>query len=496
MIFDARGGFPALEGGYDVCIAGSGPAGLTVALKLTEAGRRVLVLEAGDREFSGESQELYDGALLGLDYYPLDTPRLRFLGGSTGHWGGQCLLLDPFDFEPREDVPLSGWPIRYEDLEPYQAETARLLQCSEFGSEIRRPADDTGTIEIVTQRWSVERAFYDLKGNDPLRFGTHFRELLETSPGIDVLLNANVVGFDVDGATGRITAARVRNYEDATATFAADRFVLAMGGIENARMLLHLNEEQADRFGNQGGMVGRCFMEHPVIDHGIYFITKRLYSHSPAWEFERLHRKAIPELLLSPSRQNALKNGWLNSTLRLNRLTRQPMTEREIGDSPFVQALVADEDYFFKGTNWVVGEQSPNPASRVVLTDDRDRLGLRKVGLDWRLQPIDIETLRGSTIEAARWLIRTGLGRMQIEPSLWERAADLPLDYSSHHMGGARMSQTAETGVVDADCKVHGAANLYVAGSGVFATSGHANPTFTIVQLALRLADHLIGKAA
>jgi len=492
MIFDAQGGFPALEGNYDCCIVGSGPAGITLALKLADAGRRILLLEAGDLEVTPESQDLYEGAILGLDYLPLSAPRLRALGGTTGHWGGQCLLLDRSDFLPRDDVPLSGWPIRYEDLEPYQAEAARILQTGAFGSSNRKPADDTGTLEIVDQRFSSDRPFYDVGSNEPVRFGTRYLSDLEGSSRIDLVLNANVVGFAVDGATGRITEARVRTYDDGeTAAVTADRFVLAMGGLENSRMLLHLNAEQDNRFGNQNDMVGRCFMEHLVIYHDAYFITKRLYSHSATWEFERLFRRAIPELLLSPSREHMLRNGWMNSTLRFGRLNSRPLSEGDIGDADFIEGLKLDEDYFFTGTSMVVGEQQPNPASRIVLTGDRDRFGLRVVGLDWRPTPKDIETLRGSTVEAAKFLIRTGLGRMRIEPALWNRVAmdELPLDPFSHHMGGARMSATPETGVVDADCKVHGAENLYVAGSGIFATGSHANPTFTIVQLALRLAD-------
>lgn len=493
-----RGGIPDLEGTYDCCIVGAGPAGITLALKLADAGRRVLLLEAGGREVAPESQELYEGEILGHDYFPLSAPRLRALGGTSGHWGGQCLLLDRSDFLPRDDVPLSGWPIRYEDLEPYQAEAAQILQTGTFGSSNRTPADDTGTLDIVDQRFSSDRAFYDLGSNEPVRFGTRYLADLEGSSRIDLLLHASVVGFTIDGATGRITGARVRSQDNGEKTFAADRFVLAMGGLENSRMLLHLNAEQENRFGNQNDMVGRCFMEHLVIYHDAYFITKRLYSHSSTWEFERLFRRAIPELLLSPSREHMLKNGWMGSTLRLRRLNSRPLRDRDIGNAEFVKDLKFDEDYFFTGTSMVVGEQRPNRASRVVLTDERDSLGLRVIGLDWRPTPKDIETLRGSTAEAAKFLIRTGLGRMRVNPALWNGAAldELPLEPFSHHMGGARMSATPDTGVVDADCKVHGSANLYVAGSGVFATGSHANPTFTIVQLALRLADHLTGNAA
>ncbi|MEM9780029.1 MAG: GMC family oxidoreductase, partial [Pseudomonadota bacterium] len=132
-----------------------------------------------------------------------------------------------------------------------------------------------------------------------------------------------------------------------------------------------------------------------------------------------------------------------------------------------------------------------------ILLPDQDRFGMFKIGLDWQLLPIDVRSMRRVTVEAARFLIRTGLGRMQIDPDLWDERppSELPLISSSHHMGGTRMSDTPDTGVVDANCQVHGAENLFVAGSSVFATSGHANPTFTIVQLALRLGDHLVRRA-
>ncbi len=498
MILDARGGFPNLEGRYHCCIIGSGPAGITLALKLADAGRRVLLLEAGDREVTTESQDLYEGLILGHDYFPLSAPRLRALGGTSGHWGGQCMLLDHFDFLPRRDVPLSGWPIRYADLEPYQAEAAQILQTGSFRSQNRKPADNTGTIDIVDQRFSSDRPFYDMENNDPVRFGIKYLAFLKGSRQVDLVLNANVVGFNVDDTTGRIVGVRVHTYDGQRGNVTADCFVLAMGALENSRMLLHLNREQGDRFGNQNDMVGRCFMEHLTIHNNVYFITKRLYSHSSTWEFERLFRRAIPELLLSPSHKQMLKNGWTNTVVRLGRLNREPLEIDDIPASDFIDKLKFNEDYFFTGRSSIVGEQQPNLASRILLTEEKDRFGLRVVGLDLQLKPNDIETLRSSTIEVAKFLIRTGLGRMQMEPALWdlETTEHLPLDFFSHHMGGARMSLSSDTGVVDADCKVHGSKNLYVAGSGVFATGGHANPTFTIVQLALRLADHLIGNAA
>lgn len=492
MILNARPGLPPLAARYGVCIVGGGPAGITLALKLAEGGQRVLLLEAGDHDYTPESQDLYDGEILGQEYPDLRGPRLRYLGGTTGHWGGRCLALEPFDFEPRADVPLSGWPIRAGDLKPYEAGAAAMLRTIEIG-QTRRLFD--GDLDAITQRWSTQRKPHQVTSVEILRFGSFYRAALEQSAAIDVVLNANVTGLSVDGATGRITAAQVQGYDGASAAVQADRFVLAMGGIENSRFLLLLNERNADRFGNQGGMVGRCFMEHPLFYNGAYFVTRRLFSHYRYWGAEKFLRAERGVLALSPSPAFMRRAGTLNCVVHLSNVQRTALDPSDTEGAAFVQGLRFDQDYFFIGDTFSVGEQAPNPASRIVLVEGRDRFGLRKAGLDWQLSPIDGQTLRTATLEVARMLIRTGLGRMKMPPEVWNNGADLPYDLSYHHMGGARMSDTPETGVVNRDCRVHGAPNLYVAGAGVFCTSGAANPTFTIVQLALRLADHLLRAA-
>ena len=422
----------------------------------------------------------------------MDSPRLRYLGGTSGHWTGRCMLLEPSDFTPRDDIPLSGWPINHKDLEPYQSEAADIIGVPDFG-EIRRPAKGSTTLDVVTQHFSSDRKYYDLTDHESRRFGSHFAKELQQSILITLILNANVTSFGVNSETGKIERAEFRNYKNDVYNVQAKTFVMAMGALENSRFLLHLNREQRNLFGNQGDMVGRCFMEHPYMDQGSYFITRRLYSHSRYWEFDRLLYRTVPQLVLSPSPEYARNAGFLNGALRLDRLKQKPLSEQARGSSTFINELEFGEDYFFTGNCYVVSEQSPNPNSRVTLTKKLDKFGMYKIGLDWQLLPVDIETIRQVAVKAAEYMIQTGLGRIQIEPTIWNRMAveKMPMNYSSHHMGGTRMSNTEKTGVVDADCKVHGTENLYVAGSGVFATSGFANPTFTIVQLALRLADHL-----
>ncbi len=495
MIYNTKTGTLPLQDHYNHCIIGSGPAGLSLAITLAAAGRRVVLVEAGDREFTSESQIQYEGEVLGLDTHALDVARLRYLGGTTGHWTGRLLQFDPADFEPHDNVPLSGWPINHDDLSRYHDRAARFLGAPPFG-RTRRPADDTGAVDIVTQHFSSADTIFDLRKDEPRRLGTYFANELERSTSIDTLLNANFTGFAVDTATGRITSATIQDYADNRYSISADSFVTAMGGIETSRALLHLNATYNDMFGNQGDMVGRCFMDHPRLDLGSYFITKRMFSPLPYFGAERLIHRAPQQMVLSPSPGHARQNHILNAGVWLNFPRRAPLSQDTIETAPFLRNLTFDKDYFFSGEAVLFSEQSPNPRSRITLTYQYDRFGLAKAALDWQLLPLDVATMRGTALAAAQFLIRNGLGRMQVEPNLWNSAPaeDIPFFSSSHHIGGARMGPDPSTSVVDENCRVHGAQNLFVSGAAVFPTSGFANPTYTLVQLAMRLADHLIAQ--
>ena len=141
-------------------------------------------------------------------------------------------------------------------------------------------------------------------------------------------------------------------------------------------------------------------------------------------------------------------------------------------------------------------EQAPNPASRVRLIEQRDALGMPRVQLEWRLSGLDKRSIRRAHELLARELGRAGLGRLQLMLSEDEHRWPPELGGGRHHMGTTRMHRDPARGVVDPDCRVHGVGNLYVAGSSVFPTVGAANPTLTIVALALRLADHLVEQLA
>ena len=134
-------------------------------------------------------------------------------------------------------------------------------------------------------------------------------------------------------------------------------------------------------------------------------------------------------------------------------------------------------------------EQSPNPHSRVTLSDERDIFGRNRVRLDWRLTPLDMRSIIKAQEIIDQELRYAGLGRLEIE--LRTETPPEHLEGGWHHMGTTRMHRDPKRGVVDEHCRVHEITNLFIAGPSVFPTGGYANPVLTFVALAIRLADYI-----
>ena len=503
MIFDLNEGADiSSSGSYDVCIAGAGVAGIVVALVLAEAGRRVLMLEAGGLFPTNESQDLYAGDIIGHEYFDLDTARLRFLGGTSGHWAGWCRPLDPHDFERREFIPESGWPIDVADLEPHLAQARSILELDEFARTVALPGSDG----------SLNEAFFSFSGRgNPVRFAEKYEDTLRESPSIDVVLNANVVDAIRDGETGRLTHLVFLGYaDDAQPTdAAADFFVFAMGGIENARAFLNAG------LGDEQNLIGRYFMEHPVFNAAYYLLGRN----DGGFGAERRFISPTPALMQ--------REGMANCSARIEPASESPglqvrakeQLRKAICASDTVTGLVRRFRHSFNcgtrrptsrpdlpagraGLIEIVTEQIPNPDSRVLLSDKTDRFGLRQTVLDWRLTEADKRNIRICATEVGKYFAVQDLGRVRVFDWVLQEDTSFPSRDDGeevagfHHMGTTRMGFSAADGVVDRDCRMFGVDNLYVAGSSVFRTSGYANPTLTIVQLALRLGTHLSGRAA
>jgi choline dehydrogenase-like flavoprotein len=515
----------------DIAIVGGGAAGISLALELTGRGLSVCLLESGGTEFAWPTQSLYSGRNVGMPYFASDVCQLRYLGGSTNAWGGWCRPLDSMDFESRPWVEQSGWPFPMSVLEPFYRRAHEICQVASDDydperatSELAHPRAkllpfDPARLETTIYRFSP-----------PTRFGQVYREALRRAPDLRCYLDANVLGIKTDASARTVTRLAVGTLSGVRFEVAARHYVLAAGGIENARLLLLSNDVAANGLGNRHDLVGRYFMEHPHTTRGVIVPTRRLASGLYGEMFRGraiMARISLPDAL---KRHERLLNysanlhavyigqdsqGWLalrkamrslsragrsDPFARLPPYGRKELSGRQIFDMvrQFDRMAIAGLLRLFQPNRFIKGfvleskpEQAPNPASHVTLDDARDAFGLRRVKIDWRMLQIDRRTVvRGEEIIDAE-LRRLGIG--SVVPLPQEEIEGWPdtLEGGWHQLGTTRMHADAERGVVDPNARVHGMSNLFIAGGSVFPTCGTAPPTLTIVALALRLASHL-----
>lgn len=515
---------------FDVCVIGAGAAGVTLARELMRQGHMVCLAESGGMDFEARTQSLYAGRNLGHEYYDLEESRLRFFGGTVSIWGGRCALLDEIDFAKRSWVPHSGWPISREDMMPFYRRAQDIFEIGPFEWD-----DAYRLCGIPDHGFDPERLATDLWRFDEAseRFARSRTKDLIDAPNLMILLHANATHIQASENGNRISHVKVLSLDGQEAKLNARHYVLACGAIENARLLLASNDVCKGGIGNSHDQLGRFFMEHPT-GRIARVETSRPFDLWAAYQkrFMSAGPPLAPVLRLADGVQEA--EGALNSIVTF-KLQRPPERGVALGNRLYhnlKHSLNPDRkgralDHLYRGVRaWfhkavresvekamantgmtglymiVRGEQAPNPDSRIVLSHDRDSLGQRRADLDWQLSDLDKHTARVFAQVFDAELRR--LGRGHVQPSDWisEPGCDWPVDPTVgnhpiggyHHMGGTRMSEDAKTGVVDADCRVHGLVNLHVAGSSVFPTAGWANPTFSLVALALRLADRLVGE--
>src|SRR5262245_35366055 len=264
---------------FDVCICGSGPAGITLALSLAAKGRTVAVMEAGGLEITAESQDLYRGENVGLPYLPLDACRLRYLGGSSNHWGGYTRPLDARDFGPLPQHPLNAWPITKADLDAYASRTAEILDLPPAVAQ----RDIFGGKEDM-----LFPAAYRVS---PVQFAARYQDQLTRSPLVSLCLNANLVDIELKPDLRTVSAMVFRSFaREQPFKVSARSYALCCGGLENPRVLLNANRQIAAGIGNERDQVGRYFCEHiemvvgrailasPLSDEEYYIATDRVLT--------------------------------------------------------------------------------------------------------------------------------------------------------------------------------------------------------------------------
>ena len=518
----------------DICIIGAGPAGISLAREFDARPFRVILLESGRLKRNRAGQALYKGENVGLHYDDLDQARSRYFGGSSNCWGGFCRPLDHHDFEKRDWVPNSGWPIKRTALLPYYERAHGLLQLGPFQYEPSIWENWIGREDARLVPLAGDRAINIISQlSPPTRFGRHYRDEIAGSANISTYLGANVTEIETPETGSQVTAVRVRTLGGSSFRVAARTYVLATGGIETPRLLLASNRYQTAGIGNQHDLVGRYFMDHPRLRAGsIRFRDPRASS-----GLYDLHN-TLQGNVTARGVKIAGYFGLTPETQRAERIgnTRCYAVSRYVGDDPDSYTAISHIRQAVHGAgsllersradmlNMVrhlpnvavlaaglklrlpflargfaletVVEPTPLPDSRVTLGFGRDRLGMPQVKVEWRLGELEKRTIRRTQQILGEDMARAGAGSIVVEaPDDGQEWPDT-LRGCWHHMGTTRMADDPRQGVVDSQCRVHGMENLFIAGSSVFPTCGSDMPTITIVALALRLADYLKAQYA
>jgi choline dehydrogenase-like flavoprotein len=539
----------------DVCIVGGGPAGLTVARELAGTGARVCLLESGGREYDDATQSLADGKFSGASHFePLRNCRRRQLGGMGNQWdsdlgvrgvlGFRAGPLDPVDFERRDWLPYSGWPFGRAHLDPYYERAHATFGLGPFRYDAEHWGDDrarplpVAPETFTTDVWTFVRQ--DV-------FTKELPEALGRSGNVSVYLWANVVEIETDENAANVTALRAACLDGNAFRVSARIFVLAAGGMENARLLLLSDRVQRGGLGNGHNVVGRFFTEHQPIHGGTLYPTERslldrlaLYDVRQVRGVPVIGKLTLREevarreqllgfsvaLLPKHPRYRKARQEYVDSFATLVRAAARGRVAKDAG--AHLRNVIEGWDYvaaralhkasggrlfdgFDAGPDMLTGggwsaagdasrkfsvidvhlhvEQAPHPENRVMLAADRDALGCRRTHLHWLWRERDIDSVRRGQRLLADGFRRAGIGEYHVA----EENGRPVLDASGlhHHMGTTRMHADPKQGVVDADSRVHGTSNLYVAGYSVFPTGGYINPTLTVMAMCIRLGDHL-----
>lgn len=499
----------------DVCLVGSGPAALTIARELENLKIRVVMVEAGGFDLTDDPDRGVTVENVGARRIAdLPEVRTRIFGGTSHVWSGRCAMFDAIDFQQRSWVPLSGWPLDRSELSVFVERARGYIGIQAYLDEAiantyggPRASDFPGAASaLATFFWTFSRDEVD--GFDHMRFGPAF--LKRQQANVHLLMRATATHIETteDGAT--VTGLELADRTGRRFKVKAPLVVLCGGGIENPRLLLASDRIVHGGLGNRHDVVGRYLMDHPkcVIAE---FDPKSADTLRDSYSFFRLDSGAVIAAGFALSAETQERERLLNCSAWLDeeravddpfdamkRLRKPGGQGRLLAD---VMAVLRGPAILLKGMHRrlrgrgvphklerlflrAIVEQAPDPDSRLTLSDKTDALGVPLPKIDWRIGELERRSVARLAELVVSELPRLGFAR----PVLLENPELLD---AAHPAGTTRMADDPTVGVVDRNCKVHGMRGLYVAGSSVFPTASHANPTLLIVGLAVRLADHL-----
>ena len=477
----------------DLAIIGGGPAGISLALALANTKLNIVLLESGGMNFDPKVQNMYTGAETGVRYIALDAGRLRFLGGSTNHWGGWCRPMDEIDFEARSWMPHSGWPITRKALEPHYPRAQELVEAgawmydkSSATMAATAPMMPLGEGGVYTSWFQFSKTQGSVL---PTYFGHRYEQDLRAARNVTTYTNANVTGIRLTRNGRMVDHLDIATLNGKHFTVKPRQVVLACGGMENARLLLVSNDVVTPGVGNQNDLVGRFFADNPTPRD---IATLVVFGGAlPAYYGSNttVANGTILRAAFAPTPQWRRANKVAGSLTTVEGAVELDDT----GKAAVITTALALGVNASGAQAYSLGcgmELQPDPDRRLTLSTDKDALGLPRLKLDMRISDADFALYRKTMAEFGRQLLASRAGMLRLN---FDRRDDWmkTMDWGNHHLGTTRMSDDPRQGVVDSDCKVHGVENLYIAGSSVFPTYSASNPTLNLLALTLRLGDHL-----
>ena len=454
-----------------VIIIGSGPAGISTAIKLEKNRIKTLIVEAGDIEPEIDSSPYLSGEVQGDKYPELSSLRLRQFGGTSGHWGGNC--------NPFREEDLNEWPIKLKDLNKYSLEAKEILNLKE---------------KFYDDKFSINLKLYNLSWSN-VRFGQKYLEHIKKSKYINLSLNTTFLNFNGQSTKiDSVTCFKNNNFYKLKANY----YILSCGGIENSRLMLWSKEKNKTLF-NYKLPIGKYYMNHPY-----YLIGEGLvvYSKYNAYFLNNniLNKPLITchnQICFSADKNFLEKNNILNSGIYLNfkvawnynSLFKQIRCVAPKYFKKVYENIKAKEVYEIKIST--LQEQKPEEKNYISLSNNFDPLNIPLSKIYWKRSLSEIKSVRLIAEELGGVFVDNDIGRIALNDYLYGGTEEYDVTTGNHQLGGTRMGYNKNDSVVDKNLKVHSIENLYINGSSVFRTGGHCHPTYTIVKLSLRLADHL-----
>lgn len=531
-----------------VVVIGGGPAGIVCALDLARQGVDVLLVESGTFKHSAATQQLGDLANFDLRRHaPMEIASRRQFGGASVIWGGRCVPFDPIDFERRDYVAHSEWPIDYAEIERFHERASSYFRSG-------RPVFSAHAIDSISQKTIVPQLTEgDVRASDlerwslPTNFGKEYRDEINSNPRIELLNGFTAVQIITSGTN--VDGIRLRNLDGEERVVTGLYYVLSCGGLETTRLLMQPTPQFPQGLGNEGGWLGRCYMGHLsgqlakihfygpakktifgfLRDRDGTYVRQRFTFSPECQKKEKITNIALwlvnPKIGDPSHRNGVLSFAYLALVSPLGRFfAPEAIRQSAVADAParatpahvrnmltqFVRTLIfiftfgwkrfvvrrrIPGFFQFSGSNEYPlhyhAEHTPNLESKLAISESEDALGMKRLCVDLMFSEDDVQSIVKAHRLLDDELRRQNIGELKyfsedLAASVWAQAQD-----GFHQAGTTRMSKSPLDGVVDENCRVHGITNLFVASSSTFVSSGQANSTFLIVALTLRLADYL-----